>query len=206
MLSQGDITGDEDLQSLLKSYLREKYQKPGKVFLALVQRLDRPVSGLIVLARTSKAAARLSEQMRNRTITKEYLAVVESTAVISGTLTNYVRKVEKNKKSEVFSEPTPGALKAVSAVQHLETHNRFSLVSITLHTGRYHQIRSQLASRGMPIAGDIKYGAKTSTDGSIALLCHRLEFQHPTRKEPMSFSTTPPDQSPWTHFYSLLSK
>lgn len=206
MLSQGDVNGDEDLQSLLKCYLQEKYQKPGNVFLALVQRLDRPVSGLMVLARTSKAAARLSEQIRNRSITKEYLAVVDSAAITSGTLTHYLRKIEKTKKAEVFSQPTPGSLKAVSEVQHLETRHGLSLVSITLHTGRFHQIRAQLASTGMPVIGDMKYGSKKSSDGSIALLCHRISFQHPTRKEEMTFSTNVPAHPPWSHFSQILAK
>lgn len=202
MLSQSDESGAEDIQSLLKNYLKEKYQKPGNVFLALVQRLDRPASGLMVLARTSKAASRLSEQIRKRTIGKGYLTVVDSVNIKAGRVTHFLLKDEKRKKALVYSREIPGTQKAVLEVTHLETAGVQSLLSIGLQTGRFHQIRAQLSALGMPIAGDYKYGARKLSGNIIGLFCNQLNFQHPTRKESIVITAKPPHTEPWDRFVS----
>ena len=200
MLSQGDKTGNQDVQSILKKYLKEKYQKPGNVFLALVQRLDRPVRGLMVLARTSKAASRLSDQIRRRTMQKGYLAVVEGNSVTEGEIVHYLKKNETIKKTEVSQPKTPGAQKAVLDISSLKVMGKRTIVRITLHTGRFHQIRAQLAASGTPVSGDQKYGAKPLPDKSIALQCHSLAFGHPVSKEIMKFNADIPSGFPWNQF------
>lgn len=218
MLSQRDRTGDSDLQSLLKQWLKEKYQKPGDVFLGLVQRLDRPTRGLMVLARTSKAAARLSDQIRKRSFLKEYLAVVVGKSIKTGDFTHYLDKDASRKKSIVSSGQTMTARakradspdkpnvgkQAELNVIHLETRDELSLVKITMKTGRFHQIRAQLAAEGAPVAGDRKYGAADSRPGeltrNLALMCCRIAFEHPTRREPMNFSIGLPQEFPWDRF------
>ncbi len=205
MLSQGDCTGDEDIQSLMKMWLKEKYQKPGNVFLGLVQRLDRPTRGLMVLARTSKSASRLSEQIRKRIFKKEYLAVVVSREVNTGIVSHDLFKDKEKKKAVISnidssSDESSGKKKAVMKVTHLETSGELSLVKIDLYTGRYHQIRAQLASMGMPVAGDRKYGTLRKGSKQMALLCHRLEFQHPTRMETLNFRIPMPTEYPWDQF------
>ncbi len=205
MLSQGDRTGDEDIQSLMKIWLKEKYQKPGNVFLGLVQRLDRPTGGLMVLARTSKSASRLSEQIRARSFKKEYLAIVVSRQVRTGIVSHDIFK-NKEKRKAVISGTDPRTdesgdkKKAVMKVTHLETRGELSLVKIDLYTGRYHQIRAQLASMGMPVAGDRKYGTLRKGSKQLALFCHRLAFEHPTRKETLRFQIPMPKEYPWDQF------
>jgi len=218
MLSQRDRTGDRDLQSLMKQWLKEKYQKPGDVFLGLVQRLDRPTRGLMVLARTSKAAARLSDQIRRRTFLKEYLAVVVGKSIKTGNLTHYLDKDASRKMALVSSEHVPdednkkgykpgrpgGGKQAELELTHVETRDALSLVKIRMKTGRFHQIRVQLATEGTPVAGDRKYGAVDNQGGrqtrQLALMCHRIAFEHPTLREPMSFTTGLPDEYPWDQF------
>ncbi len=206
MLTQGDRTGDKDIQSLMKLWLKERYDKPGNVFLGLVQRLDRPTQGLMVLARTSKSAARLSEQIRKRNFKKEYLAVVVSRDVKTGLISHHLIKDKAEKKAvvkdtEPLAKTRAGDMrKAEMEVTHIETRGALSLVKIDLHTGRYHQIRVQLASMGMPVAGDGKYGTTKKESKKLALMCHKLEFQHPTRKETMAFQIPVPDEYPWNQF------
>ncbi len=219
MLSQRDRTGDVDLQSHLKEWIREKYDKPGEVFLGLVQRLDRPTRGLMVLARTSKAASRLSEQIRKRTFYKEYLAVVVGKNVITGELIHILEKDQTRKKAVVTSsrrasktsdtgdqnirDSTGGKPSELNLIL-LENRGDLSLVRIVLKTGRFHQIRAQLAAEGTHIAGDRKYGSAASKTGSktrqLALMCHKIAFEHPTRREPMSFALGLPDEYPWNQF------
>jgi 23S rRNA pseudouridine1911/1915/1917 synthase len=219
MLSQSDHTGDRDLQSLLKDWIRDKYQKPGDVFLGLVQRLDRPTRGLMVLARTSKAASRLSDQIRIRTFHKEYLAVVVGKSVKTGELVHFLEK-DANFKKAVVTHPAraPGvagsdierprqvknAKPARMNVTHLETIGALSLVKIILETGRFHQIRAQLAAGGTPVAGDRKYGASGGRSGSqtrqLALMCSGIAFEHPTRQKLMQFTLDLPDEYPWDQF------
>ncbi len=206
LLSQGDHTGDEDIQSLFKKWLKEKYQKPGNVFLGLVQRLDRPTRGLMVLARTSKSASRLSEQIRNRTFKKEYLAVVVSRNVKTGLITHQLVKDKAQKKAIISDtdqsgdESGTGSKKAVMEVTHLDTRGALSLIKINLRTGRFHQIRAQLAALGMPIAGDSKYGSSKAQIRNLALISYQLEFIHPTKREKMSFRAQVPAEYPWDQF------
>ncbi len=200
LLSQGDETGDPDLLSLLKKYLKEKYQKPGNVFLALVQRLDRGTSGLMVFARTSKAASRISEQIRARRVEKRYLAVVLSDKISTGVFTHYLKKDKDRRKALVSDHSLDRYQKSVLELQHLETVEKRSLVSIILETGRYHQIRAQLSHLGMPICGDRKYGAPRSSGSNPALICNQLDIRHPTQNHVMSFSVQPPSTEPWKHF------
>ncbi len=217
MLSQRDRTGDRDLQSLLKEWLKDKYRKPGEVFLGLVQRLDRPTQGLMVLARTSKAASRLSEQIRKRTFLKEYLAVVAGKNIKSREMTHQLEKDPSRKMAVVVtsgrrdplesagkqkSGESAGSKQAVLNITHLETQGEHSLVKIELKTGRFHQIRVQLAEEGMPVAGDNKYGSTGNQTRQLALMCHKIAFEHPTRREPMQFTAGLPQEFPWDRFQS----
>lgn len=190
-LSQGDVTGEPSLIDWARDYIRERYHKPGNVFIGLVHRLDRPVSGVVLLARTSKAAARLSDQFREGTVEKVYWAIVEGrVAEETGEWVDLLRKDERHNVVEVVPEGTPGGQEARLAFRVLEREGRTSLVELRPITGRSHQLRVQLASRGFPILGDRKYGAATrlkALDGRsrIALHARELRFNHPTRREAM---------------------
>lgn len=199
VLVQGDASGDLDLLTAGKAYLKERFNKPGNVFLGLVHRLDRPVSGVMVFARTSKAASRLSNQFRARTVVKRYIAMVKGTMHGEGTLVNYVRK--DHRKVRVVDESHPKGLRAelsYSVVKHLKGR---SIVLIKLATGRPHQIRVQLANKGFPIIGDFKYGAKEELDGrNLALHSGLLEIEHPTKNERMKWSAPVPKT--WRNWFS----
>jgi len=185
-LTAPDETGDETILDLAKAYLKRKYQKPGEVYLGLVHRLDRPVSGVLLLARTSKAAARLSEQFRERDVHKVYHALVEGTPVPeSGTLTDFLLKRGSGNKVRAVEPNTPGAKRSVLSYRVLEPRGNFSLLEVRPETGRSHQIRSQLSHQGWPICGDGKYGSRTPR-WEIALHARSLEFVHPTRSETIS--------------------
>jgi len=191
LLSQADRTGDPDLLTLGKALVKERFDKPGAVFLGLVHRLDRPVSGVMVLARTSKAAARLSEQFRSRTVAKHYVALVEGGLEGQGTRIDWLRKHEE--RVERVAEGTVGALRAALAWQVLGNAGGRTLVGLDLETGRAHQIRVQLAAMGCPIVGDRRYGAWSPwTPGTIALHSAVLALEHPTQRTRMTFSA-PPD-------------
>ncbi len=217
MLSQSDSTGDEDIQNLLKAWLKIKYEKPGRVFLGLVQRLDRPARGLMVLARTSKAAARLSTQIRERTFKKEYRAVLAGKHIPEGTIAHHLGKDNILKKAVVTGKfglrsteqeqvagnrggSSSDSKKAVMEMKRLQTRGALSLVNIRLHTGRFHQIRVQLADLDLPIVGDRKYGPQRHAGSGLALMCHRIGFDHPTRDEKMHFDLGLPDEYPWNIF------
>ena len=190
LLSQGDVTGDETVLTWGKAFLKEKFAKPGNVFLALVHRLDRPASGVMVLARTSKAAARLAEQFRQRTPEKRYLAIVEGTMEGAGQCEDFLLKADRHVR--VVRPGTPGAKPARLAWHARATDDGLSLVEVTLDTGRAHQIRVQLAHLGHPILGDFRYGARRELDGrNLALHAYRLTIEHPTRRMPMTFITAP---------------
>ena len=193
VLTQPDDSGTVSLMDQVKDWIKTEYKKPGKVFLGLVHRLDRPVSGIVVFARTSKGASRLSEQFREKTTKKIYRALVEGTPQPQkASLTHYLRK-EKSLKATVFPRATPNAKEAVLDYEVIETLESTSLLDIHLHTGRFHQIRAQLAFIGHPIVGDKKYGAhSTLPEGQIALCAHRLIFKHPTSKEEISIESSPP--------------
>lgn len=195
ILSQADHTKDPDMLSLVKDYLKEKYQKPGNVYLGLVQRLDRMTSGIMVFAKTSKAANRLSEQIRNHDIFKKYLAIVEGKTEEEKTLKNFLYKDEKLVKSFV-SNQNNGKL-AILDYQTIESINNLSLISVLLHTGRHHQIRVQLSNHGHPLCGDTLYGSKLK-DG-IYLHAYYLAFVHPITKEVMKFKNLPSGKL-WDNF------
>ena len=192
---QADSSKDQDLLTLLKKQLKEKYQKPGNVYLGLVHRLDRPVGGIMVFAKTSKAASRLSEQIRNNTFKKTYLAVVQGKALNSDTFKD---KLEKDQKTNIV-KISPIGKQAELSYERLEYKDNLSLVKINLKTGRSHQIRVQFSSRNHPLYGDQKYNPNTPKD-QIALFAHRLEFIHPTTKEVVKFELPKPNRYPFNIF------
>lgn len=195
LLVQEDRTGDPDLLTLGKAFLKEKYDKPGNVFLGLVHRLDRPVSGVMVFARTSKAASRLSDQFRRRAPDKRYLALVEGRLDGEGMREDWLAKIDRHVR--VVKPGHPKGKRAELRWQVLATERRksgdVSLVDVELLTGRAHQVRVQLAALGHPILGDLRYGAAREFDGrNLALHSYRLEIEHPTKREPMAFAAMPP--------------
>ncbi len=190
MLAQEDRTGDADVLTLGKAYLKEEFDRPGNVFLGLVHRLDRPVSGLMVLARTSKAAARLSAQFRERTVVKKYVALVEGELPERQTLRDTLLK--QHEQVALVAAGTAGGKLAELHVTPILHHKKRTLVEIDLGTGRAHQIRVQLAARGWPIVGDTRYGAgQAFGKGRIALHAHQLTAEHPTQKERMTWRAQP---------------
>ncbi len=178
---QGDKTGDLPLVEAIREYIKVTYDKPGNVFCGLVHRIDRPVGGAVIFAKTSKALARMNEMVKNHLIRKIYWALVEGCPEQEeGTLTDFLRKNEKLNKSFCVDEHTEGARKAVLSYKLVEKYDHYSLLEVELQTGRHHQIRVQLSAMGHCIKGDLKYGAKRSNpDGSISLQAHRLIFEHP---------------------------
>lgn len=203
--SQSDKTGDEDMLTLLKEYLKEKYQKPGNVYLGLIHRLDRPVGGVMVFAKTSKAAARLSEQVRDKIFQKEYLAIVDGKPEkASGTLEDYLLKNEKTNTSKVVQEGTKNSKYAkldYEVLKYQEDIN-LSLIKVQLHTGRHHQIRVQLSYMGHSICGDQKYGTR-GRGKQIALWAFKLTIEHPITKEKMTFTSIPESVGPWVMLKDL---
>ena len=201
-LTQGYKTGDAILPDLIKSYLKEKYQKPGNVFLGVVHRLDRPTSGALVFARTSKALERLNAQFRDKETNKVYWAIVgQKPTSASGSMVHYLKKNEAQNKSYVVAETTPGAKKATLHYQQIATSERYFLLEVKLETGRHHQIRCQLANMGCIIKGDLKYGDKRSNpDGSICLHARTLSFEHPTTKERIAVTAPLPKLGIWGAF------
>jgi 23S rRNA pseudouridine1911/1915/1917 synthase len=199
---QGDKTGDEPLSEKLKKYLKEKYNKPGEVFLGVVHRLDRPVSGIVLFARTSKALSRLNEMLKKREIKKVYLAVVKNSPPNpSAHLIHYLFRDEKKNKSFVVAEDRKDSKKAELIYQVIKSSDNYHLLEIELLTGRHHQIRAQLAHIGCPIKGDLKYGfPRTNPDASIHLHSARIEFMHPVKKEMMVFEASPPKDPLWDCF------
>ena len=190
---QGDKTGDKPLVELLKEYLKEKYNKPGNVFCGVVHRIDRPVSGLVVFARTSKALTRLNEMLRKGEIHKTYHALVQGKPKeTEGTLENFLISDGRINKTFISTPENPEAKKSILEYKTLGIGERYSLLEINLLTGRKHQIRAQLSAIGHPIKGDLKYGASRSNpDGGISLQSHSLSFVHPVSKQPMSFTAPP---------------
>lgn len=196
---QGDKSGDVPMVDSLKQWLKEKYNKSGNVFLGVVHRLDRPVGGLVIFAKTSKALARLNEQLREGKIKKTYRALTGGLPVdTEGELRHYIYSVEKNNKSYISSIPREGAKEARLAYRLLAKGDNYNLFEINLFTGRKHQIRVQMSSIGCPIKGDLKYGARRSNeDGSISLIAYSLDFVHPVTKEAMHFEAPCPDNNLW---------
>jgi len=198
---QADASGDDDLFSQAKRYIGEKYHKPGAVYLGLVHRIDRPVSGLVAFARTSKAAARLSEQVRTHAMHREYLCVVRGVPPQSGELTHWLWKDERANTSKAVPKGTPGAKEARLSCERLCTEQGLSLLRVTLHTGRSHQIRVQLSTEGFPLWGDARYGGGKPGE-QIALHAAKLTLEHPTRRERMDFHEAPPSTFPWNVYAS----
>ena len=190
---QGDKTEDEPLPETLKAYIAQRDNKPSRVFMGVPHRLDRPVSGIVVLAKTSKALQRMSEQFRDGDVSKFYWALVEkSPEPVQGEIKSYLLRNEKQNKSYSYNLPKPGAKEAVLRYRLLEPTKSYFLVEVELLTGRHHQIRCQLASIGCVIKGDLKYGARRSNkDGSISLQAHRILFKHPVKNTPLDI--TAPD-------------
>lgn len=197
---QADESGDSSLQELLQHYLKEKYQKPGNVFLGIVHRLDRPVSGLMVFAKTSKAASRLSEQFRKADVTKTYAALVRGNVPPKATLTDYLIKNEKTNTVSVVTQQHVQAKKAILAYQVLSIKDGISLLQIQLETGRPHQIRVQLAHAGFPLLGDAKYGKASGRTDAIELKSVQLGFEHPTTKKALLFEGLIRDTENWLLF------
>lgn len=196
---QEDRSQDKDLLSLLKQDIKIRYQKPGNVYLGLVHRLDRPVGGVMVFAKTSKAASRLSDMVRRRVFEKNYLAIVRGRpAKAEGRLTDYLVKNRQKNIVYVTQSDHKEAKKAVLDYRVIGTKNDLSLVQIQLHTGRSHQIRVQFANIGCPLYGDQKYGQHVNQPGEqIALWSSEIKFQHPTKKDTRQFTSTPPNVYPW---------
>ena len=199
---QGDKTGDKPLSDIVKEYIKEAYAKPGNVFLGVVHRLDRPVSGLVVFARTSKALSRLNDMFRTGDVHKTYWALTKNRPQQSeGTIENWLVRNEKQNKSYSYDHEKPGAKKAILKYKVIGASDNYTLIEVKLLTGRHHQIRCQLASIGCPIKGDLKYGAKRSNpDGSISLLARRVEFTHPVSKQPICVEAPLPDAPEWQSF------
>lgn len=196
---QGDKTGDTPLSEDVKAYIKDKYAKPGLVFLGVVHRLDRPVSGLVVFARTSKALSRLNDMFREGDVHKTYWAIVQQRPPKDeGTLEHWLVRNEKQNKSYAYDHEVPHSKKAILKYRMIGATEHYFVLEINLLTGRHHQIRCQLAAMGCPIKGDLKYGAKRSnTDGSISLLAHRVEFVHPVSKLPIVVESPLPEDNLW---------
>lgn len=199
MLVQADTTGDVALEDLAKQYIKIKYNKPGAVFLNAVHRIDRPVSGVVVFARTSKALTRLNEQFRSKEIKKTYWAIVKNRPKAeSATLEDYIRRDAKKNKSFVCQKDAKDAKLARLSYSLIASSENYHLLEIDLHTGRHHQIRCQLSHMGCPIKGDLKYGAERSNkDGGISLHARSVEFIHPVTKESIKITAPVPEDNLW---------
>ena len=198
-LVQGDKTGDASLLDLIKDFIKKRDQKPGNVFLGLVHRIDRPTSGLVIYAKTSKALTRLTQMVKNREIKKTYWAVVAKEMIPqSQRLVHYLHKNEKTNKSTVFIKPTENAKESILSYQIIKTLDNFQLLEVDLETGRHHQIRAQLSKIGVPIKGDLKYGSpRSNPDGGIHLHARKLVFVHPVSKENIEIIAPTPNDVIW---------
>lgn len=196
---QGDKTGDKPLSDIVKEYIKEKYNKPGNVFLGVVHRLDRPVSGLVVFAKTSKALSRLNDMFRTGDVHKTYWAITKRRDIApEGTLTDWLTRNERQNKSYAHDREVPGAKKAILKYKVRSVSDNYMLLEVTLLTGRHHQIRCQLAHMGCSIKGDLKYGAlRSNPDGSISLHSRRVEFVHPVSKEQICVEAEVPADRLW---------
>lgn len=199
---QGDKTGDTPLSEMVKQYLKEKYNKPGNVFIGVTHRLDRPVSGLVVFAKTSKALPRLNEMFRNGEVKKTYWAIVkECPKETEGELVHYLVRNEKQNKSYAYDKEVKNSKKAVLHYKLIGHSQNYYLLEVDLKTGRHHQIRCQLAKMGCPIKGDLKYGSpRSNPDGSICLHARTVQFVHPVSKEMIRFTAPVPEGNLWNGF------
>ena len=196
---QGDKTGDKPLSEVVKEYLKDKYNKPGEVFLGVVHRLDRPTTGMVVFARTSKALTRLNDLFKNRETRKTYWAIVKNKPQESAaTLTHFLVRNEKSNTSKAHSKEVNNSKKAILDYKIIATLQNYYVLEIELHTGRHHQIRAQLAAIGCPIKGDLKYGFdRSNPDGGICLHARQLAFTHPVSKENLTIIAPVPDDALW---------
>ncbi len=196
---QGDKTGDTPLNEIIKAYLKERYNKPGNVFLGVVHRLDRPTTGIVVFAKTSKALERFNKMLRDKMVNKTYWAVVKNKPKnASDTLIGFLRKNQKNNKSTSYTSEIKGSKRAILHYKILKSLDNYHLLEINLETGRHHQIRCQLAAIGSPIKGDLKYGFNRSNkDASIHLHARKIEFIHPVSKENISIIAPTPNNVIW---------
>ena len=198
-ITQGDKTGDKPLSEVVKEYIKDKYNKPGKVFIGTVHRLDRPTSGIIIFARTSKALERLNKMLREKTIKKTYWAIVKNQPKNKvDTLINFLKKDTKKNKSFVYNKEIDGSKKAILHYNTIKKLDNYSLIEVDLETGRHHQIRTQLSHIGCPIKGDLKYGSdRSNKDGSISLHARKINFIHPVTKEEINITSPPPNDIIW---------
>ena len=196
---QGDITGDKALSEILKEYIKESYNKSGNVFLGVVHRIDRPTTGIVVFARTSKALTRLNALFAKKEVSKIYWALVKSPVVIKkGKLIHWLKKNPKNNKSSVYVKEMPDSKKGILNYKVIKELENYNLLEINLETGRHHQIRAQLSKSGLPIKGDLKYGYdRSNKDGGISLHARRIEFIHPVKNEPLIITAPVPDDPLW---------
>ena len=197
---QGDKTGDTPLSDIVKAWIKEKYQKPGNVYLGVVHRLDRPVSGVVLFAKTSKALPRLNAMFaEHNKVQKTYWAIVQNRPQkAEGTLTHWLTRHEKTNTARAYDKEVPNSKKAVLDYKLIASSERYHLLEVHLHTGRHHQIRCQLAKMGCPIKGDLKYGApRSNPDGSISLHARKLTFEHPVSHEQISITAPVPNDRLW---------
>lgn len=201
-LVQGDNTGDESLDQQVKKYLKEKYNKPGNVFLGVTHRIDRPVSGVVLFARTSKALSRINWLFKQKEIEKVYWAIVKQAPELpNGYLKHYLVRNSKKNKSFSFDEPRSNSKQAILNYKVLASSERYHLLEIRPETGRHHQIRSQLSKIGSPIKGDLKYGfSRSNKNGGISLHSRKISFIHPVKKQPVSIIADPPKDNLWDFF------
>ncbi len=204
---QGDKTGDKPLSDTIKHYLKDKYQKPGNVFVGVIHRLDRPVSGVVLFAKTSKSLARMNEMFKNHEVKKSYWAIIKKMPIEQqATLTHYLVRNEKQNKSFAFDKEQKDSQLAILHYTLKATSDRYALLEVDLETGRHHQIRCQLAKIGCPIKGDLKYGfPRSNEDGGISLHAHSISFIHPVTKEPVSLSAPVPEEKLWKMFEAEIN-
>lgn len=205
---QGDKTGDTPLSETVAAWLKEKYSKPGNVFVGVTHRLDRPVSGIVVFAKTGKALARLNEMFRDGNVDKRYLAIVKNRPENDeGELHNWLVRNEKQNRSYAYDTEKPGSKEAVLKYRLIGSSKNYHLLEIELMTGRHHQIRCQLSKMGCPIKGDLKYGAERSNpDGSISLHAYHICFEHPVSHKQISVFAPVPEDNLWQSFSSIIQQ
>jgi 23S rRNA pseudouridine1911/1915/1917 synthase len=205
---QGDKTGDEPMSDRIKEYLRVKYEKPGEAFLGTIHRIDRPVSGVVLFAKTSKALRRMNEQFRERQVSKTYFAVVKNKPEPpADKLINWISKNEKNNKATAFDKEVTGSSKAELNYELMTSSDQYHLLKVTPISGRHHQIRVQLSKIGCPIKGDLKYGARRSNkDASIHLHAYKIKFMHPVNKHEKIITAPLPTDPLWSHFKSTIEE
>lgn len=203
---QKDKTGDQALEDLIKTYIKQKYQKPGEVFLGVTHRIDRPVSGVVLFARTSKALERINRMFQEKKVEKIYWAIVkEKPPQNEATLVHFIKRDQEKNKSYAYDKEVPGSKKAITRYKLLGASDNFFLLEVTIETGRHHQIRCQLAKIGCSIRGDLKYGfARSNPDGGISLHAKSIRLTHPVKNEELLIEAPLPDDSLWNYFKTLV--